>query len=64
MYEGGDTCALRSSAQRSEMTYRGEMEGEVVCTRKGIHVQLWLTHTVVQQKPAQHRKAIILQLKI
>ena len=27
------------------------------------HTQLWLIHVVVQQKPTQHCKAIILQLK-
>ena len=32
--------------------------------RKGIYVYLWLIHIVVRQKPAQHCKAIILQLKI
>ena len=32
--------------------------------REGTHVYLRLIHTVVQQKPAQHRKAIILQLEI
>ena len=31
--------------------------------REGIHVSLWLMHVVVQQKPAQHCKATILQLK-
>ena len=29
-----------------------------------IYVFLWLIHNVMQQKPAQHCKAIILQLKI
>ena len=31
--------------------------------RWGTHVYLWLTHVVVQQKPTQHCKSIILQLK-
>ena len=31
--------------------------------RERIHVHLWLIHTVAQQKPTQHCKAIILQLK-
>ena len=31
---------------------------------EGIHVCLWLIHIVVWQKPTQHCKAIILQLKI
>jgi hypothetical protein len=31
--------------------------------RKGIYVYLWLTGTVVQQKPIQHCKAYFLQLK-
>ena len=31
--------------------------------REGIDVPLWLIHTVVWQKPTQHCKAIILQLK-
>ena len=30
---------------------------------EGIYVYLWLTHIVVWQKPTQHCKAIILQLK-
>ena len=29
---------------------------------EGIHVYLRLIHVVVEQKPAQHRKAIIFQL--
>ena len=32
--------------------------------REGIFVYIELTHTLVQQKPTQHYKAIILQLKI
>ena len=32
--------------------------------REGIYVYLWLIHIVLQQKPIQHCKAIILQLKI
>jgi hypothetical protein len=32
--------------------------------REGIHVYLWLIHTVAWQKPTQHYKSIILQLKI
>ena len=32
--------------------------------REGIYVYTWLTHDVVRQKIAQHRKAIILQLII
>ena len=32
--------------------------------REGTHVYFWLIHTVVWQKPAQHCKAIIFQLKI
>ena len=31
--------------------------------RERIHVHLWLIHIVAQQKPTQHCKAIILQLK-
>ena len=31
---------------------------------KGTYIYLWLIHTVVQQKPTQYGKAIILQLKI
>ena len=30
--------------------------------REGIYAYLWLSHGVVQQKPTQHYKAIILQL--
>ena len=32
--------------------------------REGIYVYLWLIHVDVWQKPTQHCKAIILQLKI
>ena len=32
--------------------------------REGLYVYLWLIHVVIQQKPTQHCKAIILQLKI
>ena len=32
--------------------------------REGTFVYLWLIHVVVCQKPTQHYKAIILQLKI
>ena len=32
--------------------------------REGIYVYLWLIHIVVWQKPKQHCKTIILQLKI
>ena len=38
-----------------------EVEGRF--KREGIYVHLWLIHTVVQQKPTQHCKAIILQFK-
>ena len=31
--------------------------------RERIHVRLWLIHTDVWQKPSQHCKVIILQLK-
>ena len=31
--------------------------------REGIYVQLWVAHIVVRQKPAQHCKAIFLQIK-
>ena len=33
-------------------------------TREGTYVYLWLIHVVVWQKPTQHCKAIIIQLKI
>ena len=32
--------------------------------REGTYVYLWLIYLVVQKKPTQHCKAIILQLKI
>ena len=32
--------------------------------REGIYVYLWLIHGAIWQKPAQHCKAITLQLKI
>ena len=56
-----------SSARCSLMTQRSRMVGGEVGGRfKGeeIYVYLWLIHVVVQQKPIQHCKAIILQLKI
>ena len=31
---------------------------------EGIYVYLWLIHVVIQQEPAKHCKAVILQLKI
>ena len=31
---------------------------------EGTRVYLWLIHVIVRQKPTQHCKAIILQLKI
>ena len=31
--------------------------------REGMYIYLWLNHVVVWQKPIQHCKAIILQLK-
>ena len=40
----------------------GGMGGRV--KREWIYVYLWLIHTVVQQKPTQHRKATILKLEI
>ena len=40
----------------------GEVGGRL--KREGISVYSWLIHIVVQQKPIQHCKAIILQLKI
>ena len=32
--------------------------------KEGICVYLWLIHVVLRQKPTQHCKAILLQLKI
>ena len=32
--------------------------------RRGIYIYLWLFHVVVWEKPTQHYKAIILQLKV
>ena len=32
--------------------------------REGIYVYFWLLHIVVQQKPIQHCKAMIVSLKI
>ena len=40
----------------------GEVGGRL--KREGISVYSWLIHIVLQQKPMQHCKAIILQLKI
>ena len=56
-----------SSARRSVMTQRSRMVGGEVggrFKREEIYVYLWLIHVVVRQKPIQHCKAIILQLKI
>ena len=41
---------------------RGRVGGKL--TREGIYEYLWLIHIVVCQKPKQHYKAIILQLRI
>ena len=38
--------------------------GGGIFPREGLYVYLWPIHTAVQQKPTQHYKAIILQLKI
>ena len=48
------------------MTQRGEMGGSVgrKLRREEIYVHLQLLHIVVQQKPGQHCKGIILHLKI
>ena len=32
--------------------------------REGIQVSIWLIHSAVWQKPTQHCKAVLLQLKI
>ena len=32
--------------------------------REGIHAYLWLVHVAVRQKPTQHCKSLILQLKL
>ena len=39
-----------------------EGEGKEAC-EEGIYVHLWLIRAVVQQKPAQHWKAVFLQFK-
>ena len=40
---------------------RGSVGGRL--KKEGIYVYFWLIHIVVQQKPTQHCKAMILQLK-
>ena len=49
-------CSAQSLEGRSRRVGRRREE-------EGIRVYRWLTHAVVQQKPTQHRKAIILQFK-
>ena len=50
----------------SVTTYRGDIgwgvEGRF--KKEGTNVYLWLIHSGVQQKPTQHYKVIILQLKL
>ena len=55
-------CNTRRSTQRSVTTSRGGVARRF--KREGIHVYLCLIHVAVRQKPTQHCKAIILQLKI
>ena len=55
-----------SSSQCSMTTYRSGMGWGVrrMFKREGTYAHLWLIHIVVRQKPTQHCKAIILQLKV
>ena len=55
-----------SSTQCSMTTYRSGTGWGVrrMFRREGTYAHLWLIHIVVRQKPTQHRKAIILQLKV
>ena len=59
-------CSRGSSAWCSVTTSKGgigwEMEGSL--KREGTCVHVWLIHAAVWQKPMQHCKTIILQLKI
>ena len=57
-------CNTGSSAQCSVMTWRDGMGEAGREAQEGICVYLWLIHVVLWQKPTQHYKAIILQLKI
>ena len=64
----GESCRVTQGAQPSALGKRGRggWDGGVGgrFKRDGVHANLWLIHAVVWQKPAQHCKAIILQLKI
>ena len=54
-----------SSAPRSVTAKRGGLRwGARRKFKEWTYVSLWLTHTVVWQKPTRHCKAIFLQLKI
>ena len=39
-------------------------ESERDAQDEGMYIYLWLTHVFIWQKPTQHCKAVILQLKI
>ena len=53
----------RELNQCSATTWRGGMGWGGRFRREGTYVYLWLIHVVVRQKPIQHYKAIILQIK-
>ena len=59
-------CDSGNSKRGSVTTQRGGMGREVggMFKWEGTRVNLWLIHVDVWQKPTQHCKAIILQLKI
>ena len=53
-----------SSNQCSETSWRGGMAGEGGRPKREVmYVYLWMIHAIVWQKPTQHCKAIIRQLK-
>ena len=60
-------CCISQGVQTSAVTQqRGDLGWEVggTCQREGMYMYLLLIHADVWQKPTQHCKVIILQLKI
>ena len=61
------SCCITQGAQPSALWEPREVGWGLVrgrLKREEMYVHLWLIHTAVQQKPTQHHRAIILQLKI
>ena len=59
-----DICCMAQETQTGALYQPGEVGWGEKFKREGICVHLWLIHVDVWQKPTQHCKTIILQLKI